>query len=57
MLGDLFKPILEAISEAPPDSSLRDANLNQIADFLIHLCAPQEPNVGGDYIIRPITQY
>ena len=42
MLSDLFIPMLEASSEAPPESSLRDTNLNQIADFLIHLCAPQK---------------
>ena len=50
VLGDLFQPILEAVHEAPLDSPLRDANLNQIADFLLHLCGPREPNVrvGGE---------
>ena len=45
MLGDVFIPVLETVSEAPPTSPLRDANLTQIADFLVHLSAPQEPNV------------
>lgn len=45
MLGDVFIPVLEMVSEAPPTSSLSDADLTQIADFLVHLSAPQEPNV------------
>lgn len=45
MLGDVFIPVLEAVSEAPPTSPLRDADLTQIADFLVHLSGPQEPNV------------
>ena len=45
MLGEVFIPVLEMVSEAPPSSPLRNANLNQIADFLVHLTAPREPNV------------
>ena len=45
MLGEVFIPVLELVSEAPPNSPLRDANLNQIADFLLSLSAPQDPTV------------
>ena len=47
MVGEVFVPVLEAISEAPAES-LRHVDLDQLADYLIHLCAPQEPNVGGE---------
>ena len=45
MVGEVFLPVLEGVSEAPVESPLRDVDLNQLADFLVHLCAPQEPNV------------
>ncbi|CAI8036851.1 Condensin complex subunit 3 [Geodia barretti] len=47
MVGEVFVPVLEAISEAPAES-LRHVDLDQLADYLIHLCAPQEPN--GDSV-------
>ena len=45
MLGEVFIPVLETVSEAPPTSPLRDVDLTQIADFLVHLSSPQQPNV------------
>ena len=48
MVGEVFLPVLEAISEAPAESPLRGVDLDQLADYLVHLCAPQEPNVGGE---------
>ena len=51
MLGEVLRPVLETVSEAPADSPLRDVDLNQITDYLLHLCAPQEPNVRGAPVI------
>ena len=45
MLGDAFIPVLTSVFNAPPTSPLSDADPIQIADFLVHLSAPQEPNV------------
>ena len=47
MVGEVFLPVLEAVSEAPAESPLRGVDLNQLADYLIQLCAPREPNVRG----------
>ena len=55
MVGEVFLPVMETVSEAPAESLLRDVDLNQLADYLIHLCAPREPNVRGRPLaIRPV---
>ena len=48
MLAEVLKPVLETVSEAPADSPLRSVDLNKLTDYLLHLSAPQEPNVRGD---------
>ena len=47
MIGEVFIPVMETVSEAPPTSPLRNTDLTSMADFLVHLCSPQEPNVSS----------
>ncbi len=44
-MGEVYLPVLSSVLEAPPTSPLYEIDAANMADFIMHLTQPTQPNV------------
>ncbi len=53
-VGEVYLPVLSSVLEAPPTSPLYEIDAANMADFIIYLTQPTQPNVS---IVRVVSVY